>query len=206
MKNTILSMFFMGMLFSIAFSQGLNPENTMETTGISEENLRQIRNSVHESELTQIQTRAQERIQEITNNENSLIQQRKSERVQAHVNGLLETVQIEGNSNMNQLGQNIAESVNLMNQAEKKVQQKSAFSRFLFGTDRAAVNEMEKNLNLTRERIQTMEYELNSTEDPAIREMIQIQLNSMKTELEAVQTKVQTERKVKGLFGFLIRD
>jgi hypothetical protein len=87
---------------------------------------------------------------------------------------------------------------------EERIQNRNAFMKFLFGSDREAVMAAEQQVNRTRERIMELEQLQGQVDDPQLKAMFQEQLRLMNQELNQTETMLQNEKRSRGIFGFLI--
>ncbi len=102
------------------------------------------------------------------------------------------------------LARDFNNSVKVTIRAEEKTQERTGFMRFFFGGDEIAAGELEQEVNVNRQRIQTLEQLREDCDcDSQVKTMLQEQIQNIEQEQNRLQQLAQAEKQNKGLFGWL---
>ena len=95
-------------------------------------------------------------------------------------------------------------SVQATIRTEEKIQERNWVMRFLFGGDEEAAGEIEQEVNVNRERVQTLKQlkEQCSCDEP-VKATMQEQIQNIEQEQNRLQQLAQAEKNSKGLLGWL---
>lgn len=129
-------------------------------------------------------------------------------RVRTYVHGLLNASELINGSLGQQVrgvARRVEESSANMTMQEERIQNRNQLVKFLFGADRSAVRAAEQQMNMTRERLQEMEQLQERIQDPQVQTVVQEQMQQMQQEMEQLRQELQSEKRNRGIFGFLMR-
>ncbi len=161
------------------------------------------------AELKQmIQQKQQEMEQELAGLSNKDKQKvfRNQNQVRLAVHTLLSMENLTGGigKNVSAIAREFNNSVQSTIRAEEKIQAKSRIMRFFTGGDDEAAGEIEQEVNMNREKIQQLKRlkdQCNCTAE--VKAMFQEQIQNMELEQNRLRQLAQSEKKSKGLFGWL---
>lgn len=89
--------------------------------------------------------------------------------------------------------------------AEKKIQQRSSFTRFFLGGNKEAAKEIEQEVNRNQERLeQLLQLKNQCACSEEVKAMFQEQIQSMEQEQNRLKVLAEKEQNRKGLFGWFI--
>lgn len=127
-------------------------------------------------------------------------------RVRLAVHTLLAAENISGGigKNISAIAREFNNSVKATIKSEEKINSRGGFTKFLFGGDSEAADEIEQELNMNQERIQELN-RLTEHCDEELKGMMQEQIQNMEQEQNRLRQKSQEEKRNKGLFGWLFR-
>jgi len=226
-NKLIIILFFSAMLLVTGFSQELNNETNLglnNETNLSLNNETDIDLEVEpvptvsdpqngnknkgpkEKAIKAIREKQTIKLNQTLNSTDDRVKNNHGYIVRVHVHGLLESADlIEGpmGQQVRLVARKLNDTVNNMTLAEEKVQNRSRFAKFFFGYDKKAVNQMEQQMNKTREHIDELSELLFTVEDEEVEAMINEELAAMEEKLLRIQEKAASEKKSKGLFGWL---
>lgn len=127
-------------------------------------------------------------------------------RVRLAVHALLAMEDITGGvgKNISAIARNFNNSVQATIRAEEKIQTRSGFARFFAGGDAEAAGDMENEVSENQNRIQQLKQLREDCDcDADVKLMMQEQIQNMELEQTRLQQLAQSEKKSRGLFGWI---
>lgn len=220
MKKTILpiflSLFILFPIFSLAKNE--NAPGTLDQeaqgqgtpiqqgTGNSEsvtqyQNQNQVQNAGEEQQLNN----AFQQQSQTSGSGNGALNQ-KAGQVSKYVHELLNSETLTGGigQQVREFAMNQNESQERVLQNMEKIQNRNQFTRFLFGTDRNAIAEMQSEMNRNQTRLLQLANIKEEITNPEDFENVEAYIESLREQnLELAQT-IETESQSKGIFGWFI--
>jgi len=191
--------------------QQIQIEQQMQNQGEGEQLMITQQQQVTAGQINEVKQKIQQKQQEMNQETQSMgkteqkVYQNQNQ-VRSAVQSLLEMKDIIGGigSQVSQIAQEFDNSVQATIRAEEKIQTRSRFVRFFVGGDQETAELIEQEVNRNRERIQ----QLNQLEeqcdcDEQVKAMFQEQISNMEQEQNRLQQVAQTEKQIRGLFGWL---
>ncbi len=175
-----------------------------ETTGVQPVQLQnQTRKNESEEQKLQIEQRQQEHQQEQANRSLSA---NNFNPVRYAVHSLLAMENRTGGigPQVSAIARNLNESANRTERAEEQIRSRTGFARFFFGGDSEAADQIEQQMNQTREQIRELSRLCeNATCDNQTRTMLQEQIRLVEEEQQRLFDLAGRERQDRGLLGWL---
>jgi hypothetical protein len=175
--------------------------NTNSETGAQYQNQNQVQNAGEEQQLNNA---FQQQAEGELSNRKGLSE--NAGEVAKHVHKLLNSETLSGG-----IGQQVREFARTQNESQEnlmqnieRIQNRNQFTRFLFGTDRNAVAEMQAEMNRNQTRLLQLVNIKDSITNPEDTENVQAFIDSLREQnLELAET-IEEESKDKGIFGWFI--
>jgi len=181
-------------------NQGENETLTIrQRTETRARNVDELKQMIQEKkqEMNQEMQSLGEKQQKIYQNQN---------RVREAVHALLAMENLTGGigHNVSQIAREFNNSVQATIRAEERIQTRNMFVRFFAGGDEEAAGEMEQEVNRNQARIQQLKQLMQECDcDEEVKTMMQEQIQNMEQEQNRLQELAQSEKKSKGLLGWL---
>lgn len=180
---------------------GTGADSAKQTgTGVQAKDANELKEMIiqqRQQEMSQEMSGLDEKQQKIYQNQN---------RVRTAVHSLLAMENLAGSkgARISEIAKEFNNSVQATIRSEEKIENKGSLSRMLTGGDAEAAGELERQTIQNREKIQ----ELNQLKDdcdcdPEVKAMMQEQINNMELEQARLEQLAQSEKKSKGLIGWL---
>jgi len=215
------------MLSSVVFAQGQGAEG--QGAGVEDSETRESGQDLEQnaSQGEKVVIAAQQKVKASSSTElKEMIQQRQQQmsqevlsagkkvqgvyqnqnRVRLAVHALLAMEDITGGlgKNISAIARNFNNSVQATIRAEEKIQTRSGFARFFAGGDAEAAEDMEREVTQNQDRIQQLKQLREDCDcDGDVKLMMQEQIQNMELEQTRLQQLAQSEKKSRGLFGWI---
>ncbi|UCG95590.1 MAG: hypothetical protein JSV92_00900 [archaeon] len=131
---------------------------------------------------------------------------RNQNKVRLAVHSLLAMENLTGGigKNVSEIAREFNNSVQATISAEERIEKRDGLTKFLFGGDQEAAEEIEQEIGKNRERIRKIRNLMEECEcDEEVRAIMREQIENMEQEQERLGEKAQKEKESKGLFGWL---
>ena len=103
-----------------------------------------------------------------------------------------------------EVARNFNNSIQSTLRAEEKIEARGRFIRFFAGGDSEAAEELEQQVNQSRQRIQQLKQLRDECDcSEAVKTLMQEQIQNMEQEQDRLQGLAQAERKSKGMLGWI---
>jgi len=183
------------------------PQNNGNGEPVIVQQREQIRASNSEELGQMIQQRQQEMNQEIQGvqeGQQNVYQNQNKVRLAVHSMLAMEDLVGVKGPQISEIARDFNNSVQATIRAEKTIQERNWFMRFLFGGDEQAAGEIEQEVNVNRVRVQTLKQLREECEcDEPVRTMLQEQIQNIEQEQNRLQQLAQAEKQSKGLLGWI---
>jgi len=193
--------------------QGLNASDRETAAAqmgqlIAEQLRYELRKQSPEGVRQLVQERRQQMQQEVEQIRNKAMQKayQNQNEVRLAVHALLEMENITGGigPQIREVARNFNNSIQATLRAEERIEARSGIARFFAGGDAEAADEIEQEINQSRQRIQQLQQlreDCPCSEE--VRALMQEQIQKMEQEQDRLQGLAQAEKKSKGLLGWI---
>jgi superfamily II DNA helicase RecQ len=170
----------------------------------------EIRNQIRliKENITQLKADLEAQVKGLKEQERVRVE--NTNRVRLAVQTLLAMENLTGGigRNVSEIARNFNNSIQSTLRHEEKIQNRNKVLKFLFGRDLKTVKQLENETLRLQEMINSFNKTIESCEEctEEVKEMLQEQLMLMQQEQQRLQQLVQKEKKIKGLFGWIIRE
>ncbi len=156
--------------------------------------------------MQQMQQEMNQEFQGLGTVQQNVYQNQNQVRLAVHSMFAMEDLVGEMGPQIREIARDFNNSVQTTIRAEEKVQERNLVIRFLFGGDEQVAKEIEQEVNLNKERIQTLKQLSEDCDcDEPVRAMLQENIQNIEQEQNRLQQLAQEEKNSKGLFGWIWR-
>lgn len=157
-----------------------------------------------------VRERVTQRVQMINNTSRPLPRAEHAAKLVQYVRNLKDISGINDSGigqNVSRMAQQLNTSVQEMGRAEERVRAQGIGVRirnFFFGGDDQAANQILREANTTRQRMQELHELRNQYQDPEVRQLIQEQVQGLNQTVQSMEQLARQEKQKRGIFSFLL--
>ena len=186
-----------------AGEKAMNQTQIQNQTGIQQQARKRARVHVEEM-IQQKQQQMNQQLQNMNNKTKNIYQNQNKIRLAVHAFLAMENLTGGIGPQVSAIAREFNNSVQSTLRLEQRIQNRSRFSRFFAGGDNEAGQQLEQQINQSRQRLKELQQHKDKCPcDNETRAMMQEQIQLMQNETTRLQLLAQKEQKSKGLFGWL---
>ena len=207
---SIVSLFALTALCASAYGAN-NVQTQAQNQGDNNAVMIQARQQIKAQTATELKQMIQEKKQAMAQELDEMKEERKSVRqnqneVMLAVHSLLVSEELVGGigPQVSEIAREFNNSIQATILAEEKINSKSKFVKFFMGGDDEAADEIEQEVNASRENIRNLNQLIRECEcDEEVRNIIREQLENTEQEQNRLEKIAKNEKAKKGLFGWI---
>ncbi|MGB9748884.1 MAG: hypothetical protein ACP5OZ_01955 [Candidatus Woesearchaeota archaeon] len=169
----------------------------------------EVRNQIKflRDNLTKLKSELDKEIEGLNEQERIRVENNNKVRLAVHAFLAMENLTGGIGKNVSEIARNFNNSIQSTLRHEEKLKNRNKVLRFLFGSDLKTVKQIENETLRLQEMISKINESINNCTEctEEVKEMLQEQLMLMQQEQQRLQQSVQKEKKITGIFGWILR-